>query len=124
MAKKEATKTYINHHTGEMFDGVDVSFSNLCEGYADERFKKDLELLVSRMYPGDKGAINIKVKVEKLINDKSEQVVEITVDSSIHLPKSSMRDAILKNIDSSGQLVEVIDNQSLFPAGSEDLENV
>lgn len=119
MAKKEATKTYINHRTGEMFDAVDVSFSKLCEGYADQQFQNDLKLLVSRMYPGDKGSLTIKIKVEKLTNEKNEQVVEITVDNSISLPKSSMRDAILKHIDGRGDLLEIVDNQSLFPKESE-----
>lgn len=115
MAEKKATKTYINHQTGEMFNAVDCSFARLCEGYADERFQSDLKFLVGRMMPGDKGSLTIKIKVEKLRNERNEQVVELTVDNSVNLPKSSMRDAILKNIDSQGAVLEIIDDQVLFP---------
>lgn len=115
MAGKKPNKTYINHQTGEIFNAVDVSLGRLCEGYVDARFQSDLKFLVSRMMPGDKGSLTIKVKVEKLINDRNEQVVMMTIDNSVALPKSSMVDSILKNIDSQGAVLEVIDDQTLFP---------
>ena len=118
MAEKKPNKTYINHQTGEIFNAVDISFARLCEGWADRRFQSDLKFLVSRMMPGDKGSLTIKVKVEKLINERDEQVVELTVDNSVNLPKSTMKDAVLKNIDSQGAVLEIIDDMALFPNDS------
>lgn len=115
MAEKKPNKTYINHQTGEIFNAVDISLARLCEGYTDRRFQSDLKFLVSRMMPGEKGSLTVKVKVEMLVNERNERVVELTVDNSMNLPKSSMKDAIQKNIDSQGYVLEIIDDMALFP---------
>lgn len=103
----------VNRHTGEVFYAEEVNLCNLCGGWVNDQFKRDLELLAGRMVPDDGGAISIEIKVQKQFDGEGTECLMIGVETGMKLPKVKMVDETPKHISSTNEVVIKGERQSL-----------
>lgn len=83
---------YINKKTGEVFQADEVTLSNLCDGDLDFIFKGEFRKLINELSVGDKGSINITVKVNRDFDASMDEVIQVECLLGTKYPKIKLSD--------------------------------
>lgn len=114
---------YVNKQTGEIYNVETVDLSNLCEGDLNFLFTCELSKLVAAMQLGDKGSINITVKVQRQADAAGDDTIFIDAAINTKYPKISLDDTNVKKVTDKGKVVQKAEKHNLFEQENATPEN-
>ena len=100
---------YINKKTGEIYQVEEIGLGNICDGDLDFVFKGEFKSLVEKLSHGDKGVINIAIKVSKGCEANGDVSLFVEAQLGVKAPKLRIDDNNMLKIAETGSVVRRID---------------